>query len=432
MSSLSCAAVCFIVCHGGPADHFAIYAKELEKRGCPVQIFASGPALKKLQDQKILEVTAFDWEDRSEEEAAEEIAKRCARSMVAITDVGHLFDIAMQRALAQHAPNSVRWAYYDNPESNVPGGYSAVASKVMNAAQGVLFANANLAESFARTKDLAGKRCFGVGYFPLEQAEKIAQRRAQEHQLIRSQILTQCHLEDRGQKILIYSGGNNEAYFSQAFPAFLRFVSAASQENDLTNFVILLQQHPGAKKENRDGLILQNWLKQNEGKASPRFFLSQWSSDDAQTAADAILYYQTSMGPQFALAEIPAIQVGDDDYEDLLVKNHLCSVVKNEKELIQALKNLEPHRKTESSRQIIMQGLGVRLDWRDRLHQIISKSGSKNYWVKPATATKSVFLSPFQRFFDFCQPLFTKPIYHARLGISFRLERTSSSTHPIH
>ena len=48
---MSKAAVCFIACHGGPADHFATYAEALTKQGYDVQIHATGPALKKLQER---------------------------------------------------------------------------------------------------------------------------------------------------------------------------------------------------------------------------------------------------------------------------------------------------------------------------------------------------------------------------------------------
>jgi hypothetical protein len=423
--SLPTAAICFIVCHGGPADHFAIFAKELEKKGYEVQIFASGPALKKFQDHKINGVIPFDLSaplaaipapseagqskllnkrkqltaaslvqmaeesppfrkeffdlPSSEEETAVQIAKRCAEASVAITDVGHSFDVILQKALSQHAPRSLRLAYYDNPESFVPGGYSAVAAKVMRAAQGVLFANANLAteaiyEAPNQPIELDPNKRFGVGYYSQEQAQKIRDRRMKEHQLIRSQILAQCSLEDRGQKLLIYVGGNNEDYFSQAFPSFLRFLSAASQKSDFSNYVIVLQQHPGAKRDNFDGQFLRNWQEQNQQETSPWFMISQCSIDDVQIAADAMLYYQTSMGPQFVLAGIPAIQVGHNTYNDLLVKNQLCATATNENELLFALESLERDLNLESSRDASMQGLGVHSDWLERLQRFLEKT----------------------------------------------------------
>ncbi len=372
--------ICLIACHGGPADHFAVFAKELEKKGCQVQIFASGPAIKKFQDYKINGVISFDSDHLlSEEDAAEQIAKKCAAASVAITDVGHVFDIALQKALSRHAPNVLRLAYYDNPESYVPGGYSAVAAKVMLAADRVLFANANLAgapifEAPDKPVDIDFKKRFGVGYYPLNQAEKIAKRRQSEHQIIRSRIFAQYRLEDRGQKLLVYTGGNNEEYFTKAFPAFLRFLSAASQKSDLSNYVFLLQQHPGAKKDNIDGRLFEDWVRLSQGAAAPRLLVSHESSDDVQIAADAMLYYQTSMGPQFVLAGIPAIQVGHNRYEDILVRNHLCATATNENELLAALKGLREGSGEESSYEAIAQALGLYVNWLDRLEQFDSRS----------------------------------------------------------
>ena len=42
--------VCFIACHGGPADHFATFAEDLVKKGHTVHVFAAGPALKKFEE----------------------------------------------------------------------------------------------------------------------------------------------------------------------------------------------------------------------------------------------------------------------------------------------------------------------------------------------------------------------------------------------
>ncbi len=85
--------------------------------------------------------------------------------------------IKIHEALSQHAVNVVRWAYYDNPETYVPGGYSAVAADVMSVADGVLFANSNLAHTKIYREpgqeiDLTNKHKVGVGYYPLEQVKK--------------------------------------------------------------------------------------------------------------------------------------------------------------------------------------------------------------------------------------------------------------------
>ena len=70
--------VCFVACHGGPADHFSTFAEELVKIGHQVKIYAAGPALKKFQDRHIERVTPFSLENISEEAAAIEVARKCA------------------------------------------------------------------------------------------------------------------------------------------------------------------------------------------------------------------------------------------------------------------------------------------------------------------------------------------------------------------
>lgn len=373
--SVTAATVCFIACHGGPADHFSTFAEELTNRGYKVHVYATGPALKKFQDRKIENLTPFSLENILEDDAAVDLAKRCSFANVIITDVGHVFDIPLQAALKSEASKSLKLAYYDNPESYVPGGYSATSAKVMKAAQGVLFANANLAttpiyETPGQEVNLAPEKKIQLGYYPLGQAEKIAKRRS-DQSTIRAQLFSKHDVKEQGQKVLVYAGGNNEEYFSKAFPAFLQFLSEACLKEDLSNYVLLLQQHPGAKEKNIDGKLVRQWLEQNKGK-SPQIFISEMNSDDAQVLADGILYYQTSMGPQFVLAGIPTIQVGHNTYEDILVKNNLCSIATDKNSLLAAFAGLQENPSSESGNEIIFQGLGIRSNWAERLEKAIS------------------------------------------------------------
>jgi hypothetical protein len=356
--SLLAATVCFIARHGGPADHFATFAEDLARKGHRVEIHASGPALKKCHDRKTLGVVSFSLEGKTEEEVAAQLAERCKEAAVVITDVGDPLDVTIQKALAEWAPEVLRLAYYDNPEAFVPGGYSEVAAKVMSAAQRVLFANANLAktpiyEAPGQEARVPVEKRVGVGFYPLGQAEKIAVRRAAEHGGMRSQFFAKHGLKDSGQKVLVYAGGNNETYFAQALPAFLRLL----EETDLSNYVIVLQQHPGAKEKNIDRKLVQ--------EKAPQVLISDVSSDDAQVLADGMLYYQTSMGPQFVLAGLPVIQVGHERYEDVLVKNGLCAVATNPREWHKALADLMS--KKAGSAEAVKQGLGLCSDWAERL-----------------------------------------------------------------
>ena len=196
------AVFCFIACHAGPADHFSTFAKALAERGYLVQVYGNGPALKKFQEQQLTHVIPFS----RNEEGALEIAKQCDEKTVIITDVGDPFDITLQQLLSLHATQSLRLAYYDNPEPYVPGGYSAVAAKVMLAAQGVLFANAHLAaqplyETPAQSIALPLSRRVGIGYYPVAPAEEMGRKRLHEYGYRRAALLEKYGLQDKGQKI---------------------------------------------------------------------------------------------------------------------------------------------------------------------------------------------------------------------------------------
>lgn len=378
--------VCFVACHAGPADHFSTFAQELTKRGYKVEIHAAGPALKKFQDRKMEWIHPFVIDNRPEMEVAIEVAKKCSKASIVITDVGHGFDISLQHCLATHAKNALRVAYYDNPEAYVPGGYSEVASSVMQAAQKVFFANSNLASLpiYKKTTEeinIPFERRIGIGYYPLEQAERVAKRRIAERKELRSEFFVKCGLIDRGQKILVYTGGNNEEYFARAFPAFLRILTQAKQNQNFSNFVILLQQHPGAKEKSLDAKMLRDWMEENQNDvAMPCVIISDLNSEDAQVIADMMLYYQTSMGPQFILAGIPTIQIGHGVYEDILIKNNLCSSVVDSKAFVSTLKQLEdcappPREKT------VRKGLGVQSEWVDILIDAIERNNTEASFV---------------------------------------------------
>lgn len=385
--------VCFVACHGGPADHFATFAESLVQKGHQVEIHATGPALKKFQDRKIEWVKSFSLENVAEKEAAVELANRCANSHVVITDVGHPFDIPLQEALTEHAPNTSRWAYYDNPEPYVPGGYSSVAGRVMLAAERILFANAHLAtdpiyHEPSKPLALSLEKRVGLGYYPIDQAEKIAKRRNSDHASVRSTFFSNQNVDDSGQQILVYSGGNNEEYFSKAFPAFLDALAEASKKQDLSNTIVVLQQHPGAKQKNRDKELVEKWTEQQAGALIPKMVVSSMSSDDTQVLADGMLYYQTSMGPQFILAGIQTIQVGHEVYKDVLVKNKLCSTATNADQLLAAIKELRSGTNKEIDREAIQQGLGIQSNWVENLEKSIEtsaqrKHSSSNNWIRP-------------------------------------------------
>ena len=161
---------------------------------------------------------------------------------------------------------------------------------------------------------------------------------------------------DSGQKILVYFGGNNDVYFEKAFPAFLRLVEESNL--DPSQYLVLFQQHPGARAKNRDGKLAEGQL-----------ILSELPSEEAQILADAALYYQTSMGPQFALAHIPPIQVGHETFPDLLVRSGLAPSATTPDELLRALGRLTV--KTELQEEKLLEALGISKNWLVRLERTV-------------------------------------------------------------
>lgn len=372
--------ICLVTCHGGPADHFVVFSQKLIQEGYRVQVYAAGVALKKFQDHQINGVVHFYLDNLSKEEESElafKMAKNCSEASVVLTDVGGVFDSAFQEAMEVESPGVRRLAYYDNPEPYVPGGYSNVAAGVMLAAQKVLFANFNLAEGpLYRDENtevnIPTKNRIGLGYYPINQAEKTIKRREESYARMRKMFFSKHELVEKGQKTLVYFGGNNEEYFEKAFPAFLEFLSEGPRHHDLSNFLIVLQQHPGAKNKNRDRLQLEMWIKNHaEALGAPKVIISDETSDDIQVLADGALYYQTSMGPLFALAGIPMAQVGHKTYEDVVVRNKLCPSVTNSIDFVKVITSMKSEPVCEDRQKVIFKSLGIREDWFDLLKKAL-------------------------------------------------------------
>ncbi len=380
MSLSVSAAVCFIACHGGPADHFATFAKNLEHDGHHVEILASGPALNKFLEKSVYVNHQFSIDKLSEDEKdllAVQIAKTCSTASVVITDVGDPFAYRVQQALAKYAVEVLRLAYYDNPEPYVPGGYSTQAAKVILAAQGILFGNANLAKAPLYQEpntevDFGDRKRIGLGYYPVNQGADLAVRREKEHAPMRAKLFCKHNIEDNGQKVLLYLGGNNEEYFNEAFPAFLSILDKTTHQSDLSNLVIVMQQHPGAKSANRDANLLAAKIKDfSHTSKAPKIIMSDVRSDEALVCVDAALYYQTSMGPQIALAGIPTVQIGHKTYADILVRNHITPSVTNAPELIHVINALKHDKKTKPQQEVIHAALGIKSDWLKKLEAVI-------------------------------------------------------------
>ncbi|CAF0839551.1 unnamed protein product [Didymodactylos carnosus] len=379
--------VCFIVCDSGPAGHFAAFSKSLYQDNGPyhIEIHASGPALAKLQDSNLpdgIKVVSFQLNrlasTEEEEKLAKELNNKCHQqnARLIITDIGNKFDIKLQEFSSAITNNS--WTYYDNPEVFVPGGYSLIAHETIKKSKNVLFANMNLAKANGLPDiDLTNKTLYGVGYYPTEQAEMIYRRRITEKTTHRAQFFAKHKLNElQYHQIFVYFGGNNQVYFEHAFPAFLSFLRDAIQQNE-TTFLFLIQQHPAAKQENLDGKMVTKLMQDNNIKCS--VLLSDLTSDQAQILADGAMYYQTSMGPQFALAGIPVMQVGHDIYDDVLVRNRLSYTATDSHEFIAGLRKMQQQNtnddndKLNEQKQLIYQAIGYNPNWSKNLEELIKR-----------------------------------------------------------
>lgn len=380
---ISTVTIFLIACHGGPAEHFATFAEALSAKGRVVEVYASGPAAKKFSERGIA-YHPFFLEGLSVEEEdllASQMARIFGAASLVITDVGHRFDQKLHQALSQRIVPIPHLAYYDNPESYVPGGFSKVAAEVMWAADAILFANPRLTtmpifQERGQEILFGNREKIGIGYYPTFQAEHIFRRRSTEKNGLRQAFLQKNTWIDNNQKILVYFGGNNQEYFTKAFPFFLKLLEEGMQQMNTSNFVILLQQHPGAKEKNLDASMLLEWINAHASLAqhAPTLVVSDLSIEEAQILADGALYYQTSMAPQLVLAGIPTVQIGHETVEDLLVKNQWIPSVTHVREWIKVLD--DSIQMDCPSRDSLARELGFQENWLFFLEQALDRMGS--------------------------------------------------------
>ncbi|CAF2645700.1 unnamed protein product [Rotaria sp. Silwood2] len=378
--------VCFIVCDGGPAAHFAAFATNLfHQNELQIIIYATGPALTKLKDShlpndiQLLSFSIENFDHEQQEQVATQLIDNCLKqgTRTIIVDIGNKFDRIFQAVSSKrNIPNDIIhfWCYYDNPEPYVPGGYSIKTEETIKSSQYILFANINLAKSNSiiyslpeKRIDLTNKIVEGIGYYPVIEVEKLLQQREIEKDSLRAH-----YGWTNIQHLFVYFGGNNDTYFDQAFPTFLSNLSHIDK-NIVQDVLFLLHQHPAAKKQNRDGLLFQECLSKNNHIQG--IISTLRTSDQAQIVADAALYYQTSMAPQFVLLGLPTMQVGHETYHDVLVKFNLCYTATNATELVVGLTQMKERSelsdKTQQRKELIYNAIGYTPDWPNNLHRII-------------------------------------------------------------
>ncbi|NGX48196.1 MAG: hypothetical protein K1000chlam3_01586, partial [Chlamydiae bacterium] len=279
--------ICLVCHHPGAATHFAEFAKVFEENAVPYELYT---------DHKDLD----------------ELAANSHHFSAIIVDIAPQSEEVLE--LFQTLGKKT-YVYYDNPEEFVPGGYSETANKLRAIANKTLFANANLATE---------ETDIGIGYSPV--VNDVLEIQKMRETSDRAAFLKKHEIEDTGQKIIVYFGGANDTYYTQAFPHFLDLL----KEWDFSNTVFIHQQHPRAFKEgNRDGKLLKEKM--------PQIVLSKVNNKEALAIADVALYYQTSMSPLFYLSGVPTFQVGHESYLDVLIRTGLCRSITKHDEISQIL-----------------------------------------------------------------------------------------------
>lgn len=379
INSLISTTICCVVCHGGPSDHFATFIPELQKMGAQVHVHAAPCVIGKFKDLGIeIETLPIFDATFTQIDVARNLAKKCSQVSVLLTDLGSSFTISLQKTFKESNPQVKRLVYYDNPESYVLGGYSDIAEKTMQLADKVLFSNINLTRSaIYRNKQeeshITFEKRYGIGYYPMTRVEEIRESRLEEKKTrsMRAKFFNEHQIQGKDKKLFVYFGGNNDEYYESAFPAFKKFLVDSIKQVDLSHLVFVIHQHPIAKNSNRDWNLIEDWLKEIRGNSrAPTLIVSRCDPNQIQTIADYVLYYQTSMASQFALAGIPTIQVGHETYEDILIKNKVIPSITSTDAFIETIVkgNYEGN---QSDLKSLIGYLGIRYDYAAALLEAI-------------------------------------------------------------
>lgn len=349
------APIVFVCSHPNAANHFADFAAELEKsQGITCQFLASGTALENLKKRQVV-VQSFDPNDLSE------LVKTCRTAKAVITDVGHAAAAKIHQTLSEQAPEVRRFAYYDNPESCVPGGYSETVEQVAAYGPAFLFANANLEKVYAKPDQEIGiKTRIPLGYSPLpSEVGKLRDMRKTSQVEKRAQFLKANGIEERKQKIAVYIGGANTEYMNKAFPTFLKVVEGVNL--DMT---VVIKQHPRSLTDygDQDGKLLAEWKKSH----GTEVIISKADLNDLLMVADLALYYQTTANAKSVLLDIPTIQV--ERFDDTLVRNGICESVSTSELFLKAVN--APAVAIDQEK--IYKLLGVRNNWAEILYKALT------------------------------------------------------------
>lgn len=335
--------VCFLALSEMTASHFACFSRKFKERnGIYPKIFAKeGAVFNLFKSQNIPSHPIFE----REVEAVSKIVEEC-KEMKVVVDLDGPFATEFQKKLKER--NIKTFAYYRDPEP-LGMGYlnpklTLEALKISNI---VLFANENLAKTCKNP--LSDWR--GIGYYHLELATAILNKKKSKGAEIRNEILNE------GERLILCLGEEDATYFSDALPPLLELITGLKNQYDLSRYVILIQQNRAVKIQE----CLINWLvKEKSDPYSPTIELSKWDVEDAISAADLILYQKSPLAPIFPAINTAVAQIGR--IPDILVRTGLAPTVENEKQFLNLLISLEEP-KPEPDLKRVLSILGAREDW---------------------------------------------------------------------
>lgn len=372
------AEICFVAAHPAAGEHFYFFSHELEKDGVPYYFLATEGAYDKakllggnvknfhLSDRKLQDLTNDELD-----QLADVVLKTCKLAKQVFVEGGSAFSERLLLKFKERAPQIKRVLYWDNPEPDVPGGYSEQFAKLAAYAETVVYSlnKPNIAEHFP------DKEWIGLGFFPQAIVDKYRSIRSDPTKKAeaRKKLFDEMNIPPDGSSLVIFFGGANNEYMEKAFPNFLNQTLHPLQNSpQFKSILFVLQQHARAKTDfnNKDAELLDEWKKTHP---TLRFVVSKSNFDTAAVAADVVLYHQTSASLQFLLSGIPGMQVGFP-YCDTPVRLKLYPSIPPESSELFIEKLCESlHKKplNKNELQSVSELIGISPNWYDRFRTFV-------------------------------------------------------------
>lgn len=345
--------ICIVADDPYSAGHLGGFAHHLSRRLESVTVYAAPEAQEILNELRVGFVPF-----RPCKEDFPKVMSRCAEASTVITGIG-VFSKGIHQRLSEHCDTVRHWVLYPHckPCDQLEEEERATVLEITKLAHRILFAHVDLAEG-----DPKG---IAIGYNPVfDQAARIVSLKKECHERQRARFFELRKMKDEGQQIAIYFGGNSDAYYDHAFPAFVDMM----RESDLPNTIFLVHQHPSAKKHDLD-----------VNRISPDQVFSG-SNEAALSLADVVLYHEHRLAPAIYAAKIPIIQVGKEPPdEDVLVTQYLCPSVTNEVRFTSAIQSA--HKPTKELIETLRTYYGIHPFWDRQLDRALSDPEKKRKMV---------------------------------------------------